>query len=205
MKIIKYLLVAILFVLAFSIAGCVDEVVDDIVIDDESLDTEIPVGGDELKNCDLANGYTLCPSLNSCVRVWEAECDEYIEYYREPSICTREYMPVLGEMKVPADGEVHTVVIEFSNRCVAESAGAKNIVLLNQYEEIAFEDLPEDKYEACELLDGTALEQFNECEFISQEACDYLGGNFYECESACRNDPDAEMCIMMCVPVCKFK
>lgn len=73
-------------------------------------------------------------------------------------------------------------------------------------ENISFEDmnLSENKYEACEELEGTPLEEYNECEHISQDACEYLNGEFHECESACRNDPNAEICTMECVSVCKF-
>lgn len=62
--------------------------------------------------------------------------------------------------------------------------------------------------EQLELLcienDGTWVEGFNECEFISQEVCEFSGGEFIECGSACRNDPNTEMCTMQCVPYCEY-
>jgi hypothetical protein len=54
----------------------------------------------------------------------------------------------------------------------------------------------------CEDLGGNFLEEHNECEYISQAECDILGGTYNECASACRHDPNAEMCIEVCVPVC---
>jgi hypothetical protein len=54
----------------------------------------------------------------------------------------------------------------------------------------------------CEDLGGNYLEEHNECEYLTQEECDILGGTFDDCASACRHDPNAEMCIEVCVPVC---
>ncbi len=56
----------------------------------------------------------------------------------------------------------------------------------------------------CVENDGEWLEEFNECIFISEQVCTAGGGVFSECESACRNDPDAEICTMQCVQVCDF-
>ncbi|MCA9459018.1 MAG: hypothetical protein KC550_00555 [Nanoarchaeota archaeon] len=56
----------------------------------------------------------------------------------------------------------------------------------------------------CENAQGTWLEEYNECEYISQELCQEMKGTFNECESACRNDPNAQMCTMQCVAVCNF-
>jgi hypothetical protein len=44
----------------------------------------------------------------------------------------------------------------------------------------------------------------NECEGISQDLCNELGGNFDSCASACRNNPDSDICTMQCVIVCSF-
>ena len=51
---------------------------------------------------------------------------------------------------------------------------------------------------------GRWLQAFNECEYMPQQQCKNLGGEYNECASACRHDPDAQMCIMMCVQVCQF-
>jgi hypothetical protein len=58
---------------------------------------------------------------------------------------------------------------------------------------------------ACESLNGTWINEFEECEYISQEECTYLYGTFDECASACRHDLEAQACTLQCVPVCKFK
>jgi eight-cysteine-cluster-containing protein len=56
----------------------------------------------------------------------------------------------------------------------------------------------------CEDAGGTWLDEFNECEYIDETVCAELGGTFDSCASACRNDPEADMCTMQCVPVCSF-
>ncbi len=56
----------------------------------------------------------------------------------------------------------------------------------------------------CEQYGGSWLEQYQECERISKQQCNLLGGSFAECESACRHDPTADKCITLCVGVCRF-
>ena len=58
--------------------------------------------------------------------------------------------------------------------------------------------------ESCTKRNGTWLEESKECEGISQSDCESLGGTFNECASACRNDPEAEICTRQCVLVCQF-
>ena len=57
----------------------------------------------------------------------------------------------------------------------------------------------------CTVFGGQWLPEFNECEFISEEQCSEMNGAFKECESACRHDPDAEICTLQCVLVCQFR
>lgn len=56
----------------------------------------------------------------------------------------------------------------------------------------------------CLAQKGTWVASASECEGISQEMCEDLGGKFNECASACRNQPEAEMCTLQCVLVCEF-
>ncbi len=56
----------------------------------------------------------------------------------------------------------------------------------------------------CTQGGGNWLAEYKECEYLSKEWCDENGGEFKECESACRNDPEAEICTMQCVIVCQF-
>ena len=52
---------------------------------------------------------------------------------------------------------------------------------------------------------GKWVEEHEECENISEKDCKEIGGEFNECASACRNDPDAEICTLQCVPLCSFE
>ncbi len=45
--------------------------------------------------------------------------------------------------------------------------------------------------------------KYMECENISELACQQAGGIFEECASACRHT-GGDMCIQVCVPVCRF-
>ncbi len=70
-------------------------------------------------------------------------------------------------------------------------------------EEHSPEELAEIKIR-CEAEGGTWLAEFEECEDISQDQCQELGGKFDSCASACRHDPDSEVCIEACVRVCRL-
>ncbi|MGM5488200.1 MAG: putative hemolysin [Nanobdellota archaeon] len=56
----------------------------------------------------------------------------------------------------------------------------------------------------CKDNGGKWLEEFNECEGLSEEVCEANDGSFNNCASACRHDPDAEMCTTQCVMVCSW-
>ncbi|WP_299734935.1 hypothetical protein [uncultured Endozoicomonas sp.] len=58
---------------------------------------------------------------------------------------------------------------------------------------------------SCISVEGNKwVAEHQECEYMDENTCTDLGGEFNACASACRNDPKAEICIMMCVPVCSF-
>jgi hypothetical protein len=60
----------------------------------------------------------------------------------------------------------------------------------------------------CEGGGGTWLSQYKECEganlMVGKEKCVAFKGQYFECASPCRHDPKAEMCIALCIKVCKF-
>ena len=66
------------------------------------------------------------------------------------------------------------------------------------------EAIADDPKAKCEAAEGAWLDQYQECEYISEADCTSLGGYFQECASACRHDPTAEICTMQCVPVCSL-
>ena len=68
-----------------------------------------------------------------------------------------------------------------------------------------------DELEAyCKNNNGRFLYELNEtnkymeCEGIDENTCTSAGGRFDGCASPCRHDPNAEVCIQVCVAVCSF-
>lgn len=117
----------------------------------------------------------------------------------EEKPCTKEYAPVCGEVQVECiAAPCNPIKQTFGNRCVADNAGAENIVEGECVEEINLEG-------ACLSFDGVWVEEANECEGMGKEMCEDLGGTFNECASACRNNPDAQVCTLQCVLVCEFE
>lgn len=62
----------------------------------------------------------------------------------------------------------------------------------------------------CIKSGGDWLAEFKECESsqtdkgLDQKECADLGGQFDECASPCRHNPDAELCAAVCVKTCAF-
>ncbi len=57
----------------------------------------------------------------------------------------------------------------------------------------------------CSSVGGQWSEKVRECQGVTKNACESVGGQFAECASACRNDPNAQVCTMQCVQVCSIK
>ena len=205
----------ILTLCLIAIAGCTNTVSTEITSFQECKEAGYDIMESHPRQC-AANGQvfveelatqecdaeheTYCPSLGECVSVWSTYCEEFSEYYQEPQACTLEYAPVCAELTVPTQDSEKIINHTFGNACAANAAGA-NIISQGECK-----DQIEDKFIACEAQGGTAVPEFNECEYISQDLCSELGGEFYECESACRNDPNYPdvICTKQCVILCKF-
>ncbi len=56
----------------------------------------------------------------------------------------------------------------------------------------------------CTFAGGTWSEEYKECVEIGSDICTEMDGTFNECASPCRHNPEAEVCITMCVQVCTF-
>lgn len=52
--------------------------------------------------------------------------------------------------------------------------------------------------------DGTWINDHDECEYISENACISANGVYNECESACRHETGDVACTKQCVSVCEF-
>lgn len=57
---------------------------------------------------------------------------------------------------------------------------------------------------ACIAQGGSWDPQYRECVGVRPLQCDAIGGAFNECASACRHNPDAEVCTLQCVQVCQL-
>ncbi len=113
--------------------------------------------------------------------------------------CTREFNPVCGEVTVNCfTTPCPPLKTTFTNRCEAENAGATNIT-----EGECVDEAPNPEG-ACLSFDGRWLEETQECEGMSADMCDDLGGTHNDCESACRNLSEAELCTLQCIQVCQF-
>lgn len=113
--------------------------------------------------------------------------------------CTSIFRPVCGKLQVQCiKAPCPPIATTFQNRCEADVAGATDVV------EGACEDEAPNPEGACLSFDGNWLPESRECEGMSREQCEAIGGTFNECASACRNDPTAEICTMQCVIVCQF-
>lgn len=56
----------------------------------------------------------------------------------------------------------------------------------------------------CKQKNGVWLDEYSECQNISEAACTNMGGSFEGCASPCRHNPKAELCATVCVAVCSF-
>jgi hypothetical protein len=57
----------------------------------------------------------------------------------------------------------------------------------------------------CNSKGGQWSEKVRECLGVDKNVCQSIGGQFNECASACRNNPEAQICTMQCVQVCSIK
>lgn len=56
----------------------------------------------------------------------------------------------------------------------------------------------------CNNYGGIWIEDHNECERISSQNCQNMGGTYKECESSCRHSETSDFCTLECIEVCVF-
>jgi hypothetical protein len=102
---------------------------------------------------------------------------------------------------------ISTETIDPSEYVVTFNVSSKAIDFINvPSSEDLFGTVPAGTSESmCIAMGGEWSEDFQECLGIGGETCQEIGGTWNECASACRNNPDAEVCTMQCVQVCEFK
>jgi len=118
-----------------------------------------------------------------------------------PVACTKEYMPVCGQVQVQCITTPCPPIMQtFSNKCMA----CANSLTISYTEGACIDSTvpvgtPE---EQCTSIGGQWTGY--DCVGISQGQCQEIGGEFDECASACRNNPNATMCTLQCVQVCNI-
>lgn len=91
-------------------------------------------------------------------------------------------------------------IVEIQDKLIdCQEVSRKNFVEVQQ-------DWDKYKRDLCVDAGGQYLEGegYHECEGVDQIKCNQMYGTFNDCASACRHDPEAEVCIDVCVPVCEF-
>lgn len=189
MKKIIIMLIAILIAL-FIISGCTNDKI------------EMPD-----KNQKVANFDSCVAAGNPVMESYPAKCSSdgitYTEVLENPNDkpCTKEYMPVCGETKVQCvKAPCPPIKNTYSNRCMAKNEGATIL-----YEGECKENSLDDSHTLCEDNSGIWDSALNECIGIDKLTCESIGGIFNECASACRGNPEAEICTMQCVITCEFQ
>lgn len=64
------------------------------------------------------------------------------------------------------------------------------------------DDSSQSAAQQCEGANGVWNAQYRECGGVSAAVCLKIGGEFNGCASPCRHDPNAQMCVEMCVQTC---
>lgn len=86
-----------------------------------------------------------------------------------------------------------------------EKQGVLSNVMVMKSEPAQIVATGSEKILACVSSEGGRwLQEYNECEYLPKQQCEEMGGEYNECTSACRHDPEAMMCILMCVQICQF-
>lgn len=130
----------------------------------------------------------------------------------------------LGDRIAPQNIEVkdNKIIVNYADRKISEPMTTKPSWGVSKYFEISGNVLEEIKnnikststtiinenYKTqCDKRNGVWYEKTKVCEAnqLSKDECIKQNGEFNECNSACRNDPDAQICTMQCVVTCSFK
>lgn len=151
------------------------------------------------EDCVAAGNPVMESYPRQCQHEGQGFTEEITEIPGDEKPCTREYMPVCGKVQVQCiKAPCPPIDTTFSNRCMAENAKATDIA-----DGACIDESPNPEG-SCLSFDGKWLVESNECEGMPKETCEKLGGTYNECGSACRNDPEAEICTMQCIQVCQF-
>lgn len=102
---------------------------------------------------------------------------------------------------------------EVKNKCLrtweesCEQEIEESNLPINEDENILISENLDLTESSCVAMRGIWFNYNKTCEvnYLSQSGCLALGGEFNECNSACRHTPDVEICTMQCVVTCTLK
>ncbi len=186
-------IIAFLFLIVLVLTGCVP------ASEPEQAKTlppgQPPIGGQRDEHgCLGPAGYSWNETIGACVREWELNENQQKAAKTAVQHAGSDYATTIIGVEVARCPGCFTVRME-----QGEGRTPRTIILEDWEVKSAPAADP-----GCEEAGGNWLAEYNECEFVDREWCEEAGGTFAECESACRHDPDAEICTMQCVPVCYF-
>ncbi len=154
-----------------------------------------PIGGQRDEHgCLGPAGYIWNEESNACIREWELNENQRKAAKIAVDHLGYKYATTIAEVNVARCPGCFSVQLEQGEERISHT------ITLNNWE---VSDAQANDF-GCENAGGTWLDEFNECEYVGQEWCENKGGEWKECESACRNNPEAEICTMQCVLVCRF-
>jgi len=178
------------FILSFSIllTGCTPTSEETA-----PLPSDQPIGGQRDEHgCLGPAGYSWNSDIGACIREWELDDDQR----RAADLAVRHAKPSYATTIVGVD--VARCPGCFSVRLEQGEERTPYTITINNWEA----DVPDDF--GCMSTEANWLPEYNECEYTTRDWCEEAGGAYAECESACRHDPEAEICTLQCVPVCYF-
>jgi len=78
---------------------------------------------------------------------------------------------------------------------------------INEKKDESLDNISDSPMVNCDKMSGIWYGEEGICEVnqLSKEECIAQGGQFNECASACRHNPNAQVCTMQCVLTCTFK
>ncbi|MBN2096320.1 hypothetical protein JW752_02870 [Candidatus Peregrinibacteria bacterium] len=186
-------------ILSFSLLliGCMPAPGKPAPLPSEQLPAEPLIGGQRDEHgCLGPAGYSWNETVQACVREWELDEGQQ----KAAGIAVKHVGPEYATTIIGVD--VARCPGCFSVRLEKGEERIPYTVTLNNWE-VADIPEPQDNF-GCKEAGGNWLSEYNECEYGSREWCEEAGGTYSECESACRHDPDAEICTLQCVMVCQF-
>ncbi|MBU1017517.1 hypothetical protein KKA33_00630 [Patescibacteria group bacterium] len=186
---LKIVFFSLAFIFSIMLIGC------DLPPQTDTIQPSQPIGGQRDENgCLGPAGYSWNNEIGACVREWELN-----ESQKKAAALAVEHVGA-GYATTIVGVDVARCPGCFSVRLEQGEKRTPYTITLNDWK---VTDVPKNDF-GCRSTEGNWLPEYNECEYTPRDWCEEAGGTYAECESACRHDPNAEICTLQCVPVCQF-